>query len=284
MFKAKSLEFDTSTTQEKLAKMIDHTQLDPAAEYKKIEQLCDEALRYGFYAVCVNPCHVSRCTNLLNDSDVKIACVVGFPFGATTSEVKALEARNAIENGAHEIDMVINVGALRSGDYELVKRDIEGVVKAAQGKMVKVIIESGFLTDEEIVKACELSKEAGAHFVKTSTGFGPMGATPKHVKLMRKTVGKDMGVKAAGGIRDFRAALRLIKAGASRLGTTASVPIIDGMDWMNFSDSWFVEEIPCKICPSRFARLDRLPSKVFNYYKEKCRTCPNKEYNRFYEK
>jgi len=278
------LEFDTSITREELARMIDHTQLDPSAEYQKIERLCDEALRYGFYAVCVNPCHVSRCAKLLKDSGVKIACVVGFPLGSTTPEVKAFETRDAVENGAHEIDMVINIGALRSGDYELVKRDIEGVVEAAKGRVVKVIIESGFLTDEEIVKACELSKEAGAQFVKTSTGFGPMGALPSHVKLIRKTVGKDMGIKAAGGIKDFRSALRLIKAGANRLGTTASVPIIDGMEWMKFSNSWFIEEIPCKICPSRFASLFKQPTKTFLYYKEKCRVCPNKEFNRFYEK
>jgi len=146
--KVTDLEFDTSITQEELEKMIDHTQLDPSAEYQKIERLCDEALRYDFYAVCVNPCHVSRCAKLLTGSDVQIASV-GFPLGATTPEVKAFEARNAVENGAHEIDMVINIGALRSGDHELVKRDIEGVVKAAKGRVVKVIIESGFLTDEE---------------------------------------------------------------------------------------------------------------------------------------
>jgi len=284
MSEVTDLEFDTSITREELAKMIDHTQLNPSAEYKKIERLCEEALKYGFYSVCVNPCHVSRCAKLLKDSDVKISCVVGFPLGATTPEVKAFETRNAIENGAHEIDMVIYIGALRSGDYELVKRDIEGVVEATQGRVVKVIIESGFLKDEEIVKACELAKEAGADFVKTSTGFGPMGALPSHVKLMRKTVGKDMGIKAAGGIRDFRSALRLVKAGANRLGTSASIPIIEGMEWMKFSDSWFIEEIPCKICPSRFASLSKQPSKVFRYYKEKCKTCPDKEYNRFYEK
>jgi len=284
MLKVKESEFDTSITGEELAKYIDHTELNPSAEYKKIERLCEEALRYGFQSVCVNACHVSRCAKLLRDSDVKVGCTVGFPLGATTSEVKAFETMNAVENGADEIDMVINIGALRSEDYELVKKDIEAVVKAAKGRVVKVIIESGFLTDEEIVKACELSKEAGAHFVKTSTGFGPMGATPKHVRLMRKTVGNEMGVKAAGGIRDFRSALRLIKAGANRLGTSAGVSIIDGMEWAKFSDSWFVEEIPCKICPSRFASLDKLPSKVFLYYKEKCRSCPDKEYNRFYEK
>jgi len=224
------LEFDPPITREKLAKMIDHTQLNPSAEYQKIERLCEEALKYGFHSVCVNPCHVSRCAKLLKDSEIKIDCAVGFPLGATTAEVKAFETRNAIENGAHEIDMVINIGALRSRDYKLVKRDIEGVVKAAQGRVVKVIIESGFLTDEEIVKACELAKEAGADFVKTSTGFGPKGALPSHVKLMRKTVGKDMGVKAAGGIRDFRSALRLIEAGANRLGTSASISIIEGME------------------------------------------------------
>lgn len=278
------MKVDTTMTKEKLAKMIDHTELKPSATYEKIEKLCQEALTYDFATVCVNPFHVSSAAELLRGSDVKVCCVVGFPFGATTSEVKTFETRNAIENGAQEIDMVINIGALRSKDYELVKRDIEAVVEAAQGAIVKVIIETGFLTDEKKVKACELAKEAGASFVKTSTGFGPMGALPSDVKLMRKTVGDEMGVKAAGGIRDFRSALRLIQAGADRLGTSASIPIIEGLEWMKFSKSWFIEEIPCKICPSRHASLAKQPKKVFLYYKDKCKICPNKEYNRFYEK
>lgn len=278
------MKVDTTITKEKLAKMIDHTELKPSATHEKIEKLCKEALTYNFATVCVNPFHVSRAAELLRNSDVKVCCVVGFPLGATTSEVKAFETRNAIENGAQEIDMVINIGALRSKDYELVKKDIEAVVEAAQGAVVKVIIETGFLTDEEKVKACELAKEAGASFVKTSTGFGPMGALPSDVKLMRKAVGDGMYVKAAGGIRDFRSALRLIQAGADRLGTSASIPIIEGLEWMKFSKSWFIEEIPCKICPSRQASLAKQPKGVFLYYKDKCKICPNREYNRFYEK
>lgn len=278
------MKVDTTITKEKLAKMIDHTELKPSATHEKIEKLCKEALTYNFATVCVNPFHVSRAAELLRNSDVKVCCVVGFPLGATTSEVKAFETRNAIENGAQEIDMVINIGALRSKDYELVKKDIEAVVEAAQGAIVKVIIETGFLTDEEKVKACKLAKEAGASFVKTSTGFGPMGALPSDVKLMRKAVGDEMYVKAAGGIRDFRSALRLIQAGADRLGTSASIPIIEGLEWMKFSKSWFIEEIPCKICPSRQASLAKQPKGVFLYYKDKCKICPNREYNRFYEK
>ena len=278
------MKVDTTITKEKLSKMIDHTLLEPSAAYEKIEKLCKEALTYGFFSVCVNPFHAARAAKLLNGSDVKVCCVVGFPFGATTPEVKAFETRNAIENGAQEIDMVINIGALRSKDYELVKKDIQAVVEAARGATVKVIIEAGFLTDEEKVKACELAKEAGAHFVKTSTGFGPMGALPSDVKLMRKIVGDEMGVKAAGGIRDFRDALRLIEAGANRLGTSASIPIVEGLEWMKFSKSWFIEEIPCKICPSRHASLAKQPKEVFLYYKERCKTCPDKEYNRFYER
>jgi len=278
------MKVDTTITKEKLAKMIDHTLLEPSATYEKIEKLCKEALTYGFASVCINPFHAARAAKLLNGSDVKVCCVVGFPFGATTPEVKAFETRNAIENGAQEIDMVINIGALRSKDYELVKKDIQAVVEAARGATVKVIIEAGFLTDEEKVKACELAKEAGAHFVKTSTGFGPMGALPSDVKLMRKIVGDEMGVKAAGGIRDFRDALRLIEAGANRLGTSASIPIVEGLEWMKFSKSWFIEEIPCKICPSRHASLAKQPKEVFLYYKERCKACPDKEYNRFYEK
>lgn len=278
------MKVDTTITKEKLAKMIDHTELKPSATHEKIEKLCKEALTYNFATVCVNPFHVSRAAELLRSSNVKVCCVVGFPLGATTSEVKAFETRNAIENGAQEIDMVINIGALRSKDYELVKKDIEAVVEAAQGAVVKVIIETGFLTDEEKVKACKLAKEAGASFVKTSTGFGPMGALPSDVKLMRKAVGDEMYVKAAGGISDFRSALRLIQAGADRLGTSASIPIIEGLEWMKFSKSWFIEEIPCKICPSRHASLAKQPKGVFLYYKDKCKICPNREYNRFYEK
>ncbi len=215
-------------TEEKLAMMIDHTQLKAYATYSDIEKLCKEAKEYGFGHVSVNPCHVSRCARLLRGTDVKVDSVIGFPLGAMRPEVKAFEAMRAVEDGADEVDMVINIGALKSGDYDLVKRDIRGVVKAARGRVVKVIIEACYLTDEEKVKACELAREAGASFVKTSTGFGPGGATVHDVKLMRKAVGRDMGVKAAGGIHTAEEAIAMIEAGADRIGASRSVQIMEG--------------------------------------------------------
>ncbi len=216
-----------NVTREELAKMIDHTQLKPDATYDKIEKLCQEALKYGFYAVVVNPFFVPYASKLVKDSRVKVASVVGFPLGASTTEVKTFETRDLVEKGCDEVDMVINIGSLKSRKYEAVRRDIEAVVEAAQGAVVKVIIEACYLTDEEKIKACELSKKARADFVKTSTGFGPSGALTSDVKLMRITVGKDMGVKVAGGIRDFKTALKMIEAGANRIGASRSVSIIE---------------------------------------------------------
>ena len=216
-------------TRDELARMIDHTQLKPDATYEQIQKLCREALKYGFYAVVVNPCFVKYASGLVKSKNVKVAGVVGFPLGATTSEVKAFETRNLIENGADEVDMVINIGALKSGEFDLVKKDIEMVVEAAQPATVKVIIETCYLTHDEKVKACMLAKEAGADFVKTSTGFGSAGASVSDVKLMRTTIGEDMGVKAAGGIRDCKTALEMIKAGANRIGASQSVSIIEEM-------------------------------------------------------
>ncbi|MFW9806482.1 MAG: deoxyribose-phosphate aldolase, partial [Candidatus Thorarchaeota archaeon] len=232
-------------TVEKLAKMIDHTVLKPETKQKKIEELCDEAATYDFAAVCINPIHVPYAVELLKDTDVKVCVVVGFPLGATTPEVKAFEAAQVVDEGAHEVDMVINIGALRDQNYDLVKRDIEGVVKASGDAHVKVILETGFLIDDEKRKACLICKEAGADFVKTSTGFGPMGATPYDVRLMRETVGPDMGVKAAGGIRSFKDAIRLIDAGATRLGTSAGVAIVEDFRWAQYSDSWMTPDKPC---------------------------------------
>lgn len=274
----------SSLTIDKLAKMIDHTLLDPSSTYSKLERLCNEAVKYGFGAVCINPVHVSLASKLLKSTAVKVCSVIGFPFGATPTKVKVFETRCVIEDGVEEVDMVINIGALRSGDYVRVRNDIDAVVEAASGSVVKVIIETGYLTDEEKVKACQLAKEARAHFVKTSTGFGPFGAFPSDVKLMRRVVGSKMGVKAAGGIKDFNDALRLIRAGANRLGTSASVSIIEGFEWAKYSKAWFIEEIPCKICPSRHSNLTKQPKEVYRYYKSKCRTCPDRKYNVFYEK
>lgn len=213
-----------------LARMIDHTLLKPDATQEQIAQLCFEARKYGFASVCVNPAWVELCAQLLKGSDVKVCTVIGFPLGATAPEVKVFETENAIEHGASEIDMVINIGALKARDLDLVARDIRGVVAAAhaRGAIVKVIIEAALLTDEEKTIACLLSKEAGADFVKTSTGFASGGATVHDVELMRRVVGPEMGVKAAGGVRTYEDAEKMLRAGATRIGASAGVKIIQG--------------------------------------------------------
>jgi deoxyribose-phosphate aldolase len=215
-------------SQKAIARYIDHTLLKADATRAQITQLCREAQEYRFAAVCVNPTHVRLCADLLKDSGVAVASVAGFPLGATSPEVKAYEARQAIQNGATEIDMVINIGALKDGDYDLVERDIAGVVRVCQDSDVvcKVIIEAALLSEQEKVKVCELAQEAGADYVKTSTGFGPGGATPADVALMRRVVGPGMGVKAAGGIRSLADAQAMIEAGASRIGTSAGTKIV----------------------------------------------------------
>jgi deoxyribose-phosphate aldolase len=217
---------------DKLAHMIDHTMLKPDASQDEIAQLCYEARKYNFASVCVNPAYVKLCSELLAGSEVLVCTVVGFPLGATPTEVKVFETQQAIREGATEVDMVINVGALKSKDYELVERDIASVANAchAGNAILKVIIEAALLTDEEKVAACQLAKVAQADFVKTSTGFGPGGATPEDVALMRHVVGPTIGVKAAGGIRSFEDAQKMIAAGASRIGASASVKIIQGSE------------------------------------------------------
>ncbi len=214
-----------------LAKMIDHTLLKPDATPDQIAQLCFEARKHGFVSVCINPAWVKLSAQLLSGSPVKVCTVIGFPLGASAPEVKVFETRNAIEQGACEIDMVINVGALKARDLELVARDIRGVVVEAhaKGAIVKVIIEAVLLTDEEKTIACLLSKEAGADFVKTSTGFAGGGATVHDVTLMRRAVGPEMGVKAAGGVRTYEDAETMIRAGATRIGASAGVKIIQGV-------------------------------------------------------
>ena len=213
-----------------LAKMIDHTLLKPDATPDQIAQLCFEARKYGFASVCINPAWVALCAQLLQGSAVKVCSVIGFPLGASAPEVKTFEAQNALEHGASEIDMVINIGALKARDLELAAKDIRGVVTVAHagGAIVKVIIEAVLLTDEEKTIACLLAKEAGADFVKTSTGFASGGATVHDVALMRKVVGPEMGVKAAGGVRTYEDAENMIKAGATRIGASAGVKIIQG--------------------------------------------------------
>jgi deoxyribose-phosphate aldolase len=211
-----------------IAAMIDHTLLKPDATQDQIAQLCYEARKYGFATVCVNPTNVRLCVQLLKGSPVGVCTVVGFPLGATPPEVKAYETQQALDDGATEVDMVINIGALKSKDYALVERDIATVARTchAGGVLLKVIIEAALLTDEEKAKACELAKAAGADYVKTSTGFGPGGATAHDVELMRRTVGPEMGIKAAGGIRSFEEAQAMIAAGATRIGASASVKIV----------------------------------------------------------
>jgi deoxyribose-phosphate aldolase len=213
-----------------LAKMIDHTLLKPDATQEQIAQLCFEARKYGFASVCINPTWVELCAKLLEGSPVKVCTVIGFPLGATSAEVKAFETQVALDHGATEIDMVINVGALKARDLELVAKDIRGVVIAAHSRksIVKVIIEAILLTDEEKTIACLLAKEAGADYVKTSTGFASGGATVHDVALMRRVVGPEMGVKAAGGVRTYEDAENMIKAGATRIGASAGVKIIQG--------------------------------------------------------
>jgi len=211
-----------------IAKYIDHTILKPEATVEDVKKLCKEAREYNFASVCVNGCYANLVSTELTGSDVKTCVVVGFPLGAMTKEAKAFETSDAIKNGANEIDMVINVGALKDKNYTLLKEDIEAVVNAAKGKaIVKVIIETCLLTDEEKVKACEISKEAKADFVKTSTGFSNSGATKEDIALMRKTVGDDLGVKASGGVRDYTTAVEMINAGASRIGASASISIVN---------------------------------------------------------
>ena len=213
-----------------LARMIDHTLLKPEATQKEIEKLCTEAKHYRFASVCIHPSYVKMCASLLRDTDVKVCTVIGFPLGATSSAAKAFETDRAIKDGAREVDMVINIGMLKSGEYDYIKEDILSVVSTAHsfGVLTKVIIETGLLTDEEKVKACMLAKQAGADFVKTSTGFAKGGATAGDIALMRKVVGPELGVKASGGVRSQEDALALIASGADRIGASASVKIVTG--------------------------------------------------------
>lgn len=210
-----------------LAKYIDHTQLKPETTAVKMQQVVQEASDHQFASVCVNPYWVSFCYEYLKDTNVKVCTVVGFPLGATTTEVKVAETKQAIQNGASEVDMVLNIGELKSGHDNVVKQDIDAVVSTAQkNALVKVIIETSLLNNEEKMRACRLAKKAGADFVKTSTGFSEGGATLEDVALMRDTVGSEMGVKASGGIRDAQTVKMMIEAGASRIGASSGVSII----------------------------------------------------------
>lgn len=218
---------ENETLNRDIAEYIDHTLLKPDASFSDIQKLVAEAIEYKFFSVCVNPCYVATCAELLKGTSVKVCTVIGFPLGATSTAVKAFETKKAIDDGADEIDMVINIGALKSKKFLLVEDDISEVVKVANDKVVKVIIETALLTDEEIVKASQLSEEAGAHFVKTSTGFNGPGATLEGVKLMGSAITNKMRIKASGGIRDYETAMKFIAAGASRLGTSSGVSIVN---------------------------------------------------------
>lgn len=210
-----------------LAKMMDHTILKATATPEQVENICREALEIGAASVCINPCNIEQTKKLLAGSDVKVCTVIGFPLGANTTAVKKYETRDAIERGAEEVDMVINVGALLAGDTDTVYEDIRGVVEAADGTLVKVIIETCYLNDEQKRTACELAMKAGADFVKTSTGFGSGGAVAHDVELMRSVVGDRMRVKASGGIRSYKDAMEMVEASADRLGVSASIAILE---------------------------------------------------------
>lgn len=215
---------------EQIASFIDHTLLKADANGAAIEKLCGEAAEHGFFSVCVNGVWVPDCRRLLEGSKVKISVVCGFPLGASAPEAKAFEAAKAVEQGAHEIDMVLQIGQLLEGRHAEVEEDIRKVVKAVEGgAIVKVIFETGFLNDEQKVTACKLSEQAGAHYVKTSTGFGPGGATVEDIRLMRASVSGHIGVKASGGVRDLETARKMIEAGATRLGTSSGVAIVQGL-------------------------------------------------------
>lgn len=207
-------------------KMIDHTVLKADTPLETVKRICDEAMEYGFTSVCINPCHVAYCADYLKDSDVNVCTVIGFPLGANTSAVKAFETKDAIANGADEIDMVMNIGALKDKNYDLVRDDVKAVVEAANGTLVKVILETCLLTEDEIKKACELCVEAKADYVKTSTGFSTRGATIEDVRIMKEAVHGKAKVKAAGGVRTPEDMVKIVAAGADRIGTSAGCSLV----------------------------------------------------------
>lgn len=213
---------------ENINRLIDHTLLKPDAKQEEIEKLCAEAIKYHFMSVCVNPCNVNLCAKLLKGSDVKVCTVIGFPLGANISKTKIEETKYCLENGASEIDMVINIGRLKDKDYDYVENEIREIKNVCKDNILKVILETCLLSDEEIVKACQLSQNAGADFVKTSTGFSKGGATTHAVKLMRETVKDALGVKASGGIHSYEEAMAMVEAGANRIGASSGIKIVEG--------------------------------------------------------
>ena len=282
--------FKLKITPEKLARLIDHTKLNAWEEPSSIKNLCTEALNYNFFSVCINSSYVPLAAELLQDSEIKVCSVVGFPLGIMETDSKAHETKRVVKNGAQEVDMVINVGKLKSGDKKFVQDDIEAVVSASEEALVKVIIETCYLTDEEKVKACEICKDAGADFVKTSTGFGAYGAFPYDIKLMRNVVGSSFGIKAAGGIRNFIDAARAIIAGGSildpdkfRIGASAGINIINNLKWMSLSNDWIIDEVPCRLCPVRAATFGKMAENHYSYLKNKCQDCDYIKFNQFYD-
>ena len=224
------MNLDNKLKPKDLASFIDHTLLKPDATKLQIRKLCEEALEHHFFAVFVNSFHLATCAEILRNTKVKLACVVGFPLGANETSVKSYETSRVISLGADEIDMVLNIGAIKAKDYSFVEKEISEIVRVAKGNTVKVILETSLLTDDEKIKACEVSMHAGAHFVKTSTGFGGGGATVNDVLLMKSAVGEKVLIKASGGIKNFQSAISLIEAGASRLGTSSGVLLVTGQE------------------------------------------------------
>ncbi len=264
---------DIDISRAELAKMIDHTELSPYKTTTIIDELCEEANSHGFHSVCVNPYYTEFCSKKLQGKGIDVDTVVGFPLGQNTPETKASEAEEAIENGTNEIDMVMNIAAFREKKYDWVKGEIKTVLEVAQGKTLKVIIESGFLTYEEVEKASQLIEEAGADFVKNATGFGPCGANIPHIYLMRRAVGDEMGVKAAGGIHNFGDASLMIAAGANRIGASAGVEIVQSYDDKSPEELLNNVDI-CNFCPSEMLSREDIPFSLYRYYEEKCEDCP----------
>ncbi len=255
-----------------LAGMIDHTELSPYIKKDAITKLCKEAKKYKFHSVVINPYYAKTCSEKLSEETPIVDPVIGFPLGQNNPEVKAYEAKKAEDDGAKEIDMVMNIGAFRDEEYESVEKEIRQVVKSVENCSVKVILETGYLTFEEIEKACKIVKETGADFVKNSTGFGPYGANIPQIYLMRKSVGENFGVKAAGGISNFEDALLMISAGANRIGASSGVEIVESFNGGKISELEF-EDSKCCFCPSEMVSRGDVPESTYNYYISKCEDC-----------
>ncbi len=258
----------SKVTVEHLASIIDHTNLKPYASKNEIKKLCDDAVDFSFGGVCVSGSNVVYCKELLVKSDVKTISVIAFPLGFSTTESKLFEIKDAISKGTDEVDIVMNIASVRNNHLKEIEDEFSKIVKVADGKIVKIILETGYLTFEQIIDVCKIAESVSVDFVKTSTGFGPMGAFCDHVSIIRETVGSNVGVKAAGGIKDARTAVRLIDAGANRLGASASCSIIESLEHMNETGLWFSksDDKPEEIYSWGKIDKQKLPSDVYNYY------------------